>query len=59
MTDRVLIAGAGPVGLTMALELSRYGVPVRVIDKIAGPSDTSRARSPSGRAPWSCSIAPA
>ncbi|SHF48928.1 2-polyprenyl-6-methoxyphenol hydroxylase [Kaistia soli DSM 19436] len=43
MTDRVLIAGAGPVGLTMALELSRYGVPVRVIDKIAGPSDTSRA----------------
>jgi len=43
MTDRVLVAGAGPVGLTMALELARYGVPVRVIDKIAGPSDTSRA----------------
>ncbi|HWJ73309.1 MAG TPA: FAD-dependent monooxygenase [Kaistia sp.] len=43
MTDRVLVAGAGPVGLTMALELSRYGVPVRVIDKISGPSDTSRA----------------
>ena len=43
MTDRVLIAGAGPVGLTMALERSRYRVPVRVIDKIAGPSDTSRA----------------
>lgn len=43
MTHGVLVAGAGPVGLTMALELSRFGVPVRVIDKIAGPSDTSRA----------------
>lgn len=43
MTDRVLVAGAGPVGLTMALELARYGVRVRVIDKIPGPSDTSRA----------------
>ncbi len=43
MTDRVLVAGAGPVGLTMALELARYGVRVRVIDKISGPSDTSRA----------------
>ncbi len=43
MTNRVLVAGAGPVGLTLGLELSRFGVPVRVIDKIAGPSDTSRA----------------
>ena len=43
MTDRVLVAGAGPVGLTMALELARFGVPVRVIDKVPGPSDTSRA----------------
>jgi len=43
MTDGVLVAGAGPVGLTMALELARYGVKTRVIDKISGPSDTSRA----------------
>ncbi len=43
MTDGVLVAGAGPVGLTMALELARYGVKARVIDKISGPSDTSRA----------------
>ncbi len=43
MTGRVLIAGAGPVGLTLALELTRYGVPVRLVDKAPGPSDTSRA----------------
>src|SRR5579862_1024103 len=33
MTDPVLIVGAGPTGLTAALELSRMGVPVRLIDK--------------------------
>ncbi|MBB3773780.1 2-polyprenyl-6-methoxyphenol hydroxylase-like FAD-dependent oxidoreductase [Angulomicrobium tetraedrale] len=43
MKDQVLIAGAGPVGLTMALELARYGVPVRVIDKIPEATHTSRA----------------
>lgn len=43
MTDRVLIVGAGPVGLTMALELARYGVPIRIIDKIPDAEHTSRA----------------
>jgi 2-polyprenyl-6-methoxyphenol hydroxylase-like FAD-dependent oxidoreductase len=43
MTDSVLIVGAGPVGLTLALELSRYRVPVRLIDKMTARSDTSRA----------------
>lgn len=43
MTDTVLIVGAGPVGLTMALELARYQVPVRLVDKITKRSDTSRA----------------
>lgn len=43
MTNRVLVAGAGPVGLTMALELARYGVPVRIVDKIPEASHTSRA----------------
>ena len=43
MTDAVLIVGAGPVGLTLALELSRYKVPVRLIDKMAMRSDKSRA----------------
>ncbi len=30
--DRVLIAGAGPVGLTAALDLARRGVPVTVLE---------------------------
>ena len=43
MPDRVLIVGAGPTGLTAALELSRLGIPVRIIDKQAAPPTTSRA----------------
>jgi 2-polyprenyl-6-methoxyphenol hydroxylase-like FAD-dependent oxidoreductase len=39
----VLVAGAGPVGLTMAIELSRYGVPVRIVDKAAARTDKSKA----------------
>ena len=39
----VLIAGAGPTGLVLALWLTRAGVRVRVIDKIAEPGTTSRA----------------
>jgi 2-polyprenyl-6-methoxyphenol hydroxylase-like FAD-dependent oxidoreductase len=41
--DEVLIAGAGPTGLTLALWLTRQGVPVRIIDQAAGPGETSRA----------------
>ncbi|OXM66710.1 FAD-dependent monooxygenase [Amycolatopsis vastitatis] len=33
MDTRVLIAGAGPTGLTLAIELARRDVPVRIIDK--------------------------
>jgi len=43
MPDRVLIVGAGPTGLTPALELSRLGIAVRIIDKQAAPPTTSRA----------------
>jgi 2-polyprenyl-6-methoxyphenol hydroxylase-like FAD-dependent oxidoreductase len=39
----VLIVGAGPTGLTAAMELSRFGIPLRLIDKAPGPATTSRA----------------
>jgi 2-polyprenyl-6-methoxyphenol hydroxylase-like FAD-dependent oxidoreductase len=39
----VLIVGAGPTGLVLALWLTRLGVPVRIIDKIAEPGTASRA----------------
>lgn len=39
----VLIVGAGPTGMTAAMELSRFGVPVRLVDKLLTPSTTSRA----------------
>ncbi|KAJ7314440.1 FAD binding domain-containing protein [Mycena albidolilacea] len=35
---KILIAGAGPSGLILALALRRNGVPVRVIDKLATPA---------------------
>ncbi|GAA3430613.1 FAD-dependent monooxygenase [Kutzneria kofuensis] len=39
----VLIAGAGPTGLTAACALMQRGVPVRVLDAAEGPASTSRA----------------
>jgi 2-polyprenyl-6-methoxyphenol hydroxylase-like FAD-dependent oxidoreductase len=39
----VLIVGAGPTGLVLALWLTRLGVTVRIIDKAAEPGTTSRA----------------
>jgi 4,5-epoxidase len=39
----VLIAGAGPTGLTAACGLMQRGVPVRVLDAADGPATTSRA----------------
>lgn len=39
----VLIVGAGPTGLVLALWLSKLGIPVRIIDKTAEPGTTSRA----------------
>ncbi|MFJ9055122.1 FAD-dependent oxidoreductase [Streptomyces sp. NPDC102409] len=39
----VLVAGGGPVGLTAALQLARWGVSVRLVDAAPGPATTSRA----------------
>ncbi len=39
----VLIVGAGPTGLALALWLAKLGVGVRIVDKNAGPGETSRA----------------
>ena len=39
----VVVVGAGPVGLVAAAELTRRGVGVRVIDKLAAPTTESRA----------------
>jgi 2-polyprenyl-6-methoxyphenol hydroxylase-like FAD-dependent oxidoreductase len=41
--SEVLIVGAGPTGLVLALWLTKQGVNVRVIDKAEGPGTTSRA----------------
>jgi len=41
--SEVLIAGAGPTGLVLALWLTAMGVKVRLIDKAAAPGTTSRA----------------
>jgi len=43
MTAPILIVGAGTTGLTMACELSCHGVPVRIIDKLAGINPDCRA----------------
>jgi 2-polyprenyl-6-methoxyphenol hydroxylase-like FAD-dependent oxidoreductase len=40
---QVLIVGAGPVGLTMAAELVRFGVSVRIVDKAPHQTDKSKA----------------
>ncbi|MFH5927118.1 FAD-dependent monooxygenase [Roseomonas xinghualingensis] len=40
---QVLIVGAGPTGLVLALWLVRLGVRIRIIDKAAEPGTTSRA----------------
>jgi 2-polyprenyl-6-methoxyphenol hydroxylase-like FAD-dependent oxidoreductase len=43
MYTQVMICGAGPVGLTLAAELKRYGVSLRIVDKAPRPTDKSKA----------------
>src|SRR5215468_1148778 len=40
---QVLIVGAGPTGLVLALWLRRLGIQVRIVDKTGEPGTTSRA----------------
>ena len=42
-STEVLISGAGPTGLVMALWLTKLGVKVRIVDRTAEPGMTSRA----------------
>ena len=46
-----LIVGAGPTGLSLAITLRRYGIPVRIIDRNAQPTSVSKAL-----ALWSASL---
>jgi 2-polyprenyl-6-methoxyphenol hydroxylase-like FAD-dependent oxidoreductase len=39
----VLVVGAGPVGLTMAVELARHGIRCRIVDRLAEPLPHCRA----------------
>ncbi|MFI6770200.1 FAD-dependent oxidoreductase [Streptomyces sp. NPDC050355] len=43
--DPVIVVGAGPVGLSLALALARLGVPSVVLDETAGQEDTRPART--------------
>ncbi|MFE9789177.1 FAD-dependent monooxygenase [Nocardia salmonicida] len=42
MSEQVLIAGAGPTGLTLAIDLARRGVDVRIVDRADSPFQGSR-----------------
>lgn len=43
MQPQVLIVGAGPTGLVLALALEKQGIPFRIIDQRSGPREASRA----------------
>ena len=49
ISDTVLIVGAGPSGLVLALWLTRQGVKVRIVDKTSEPGTTSRAMAVQAR----------
>ena len=47
--QQVLVVGAGPTGLVLALWLARAGVPFRLIEKNSGPGQASRAMAVQAR----------
>ncbi|MBX2838094.1 MAG: FAD-dependent monooxygenase [Gammaproteobacteria bacterium] len=46
-TDKstIVIAGAGPSGLTLAIELNRLGIPCAIFDKASGPAPMHESRA--------------
>jgi len=44
-TPNILIVGAGPVGLALAVELSRRGFSPRIVDKNSGPTPANESRA--------------
>ncbi|MFE7720040.1 FAD-dependent monooxygenase [Nocardia rhizosphaerihabitans] len=42
MSDQVIVAGAGPTGLTLAIDLARRGIAVRLVDRAETPFQGSR-----------------
>ena len=48
-TAAVLIVGAGPTGLTLACDLARRAIPVRIIDRSPEFPRSSRAKGPNPR----------
>jgi 2-polyprenyl-6-methoxyphenol hydroxylase-like FAD-dependent oxidoreductase len=49
MSDPILIVGAGPTGLVLALWLARSGISFRIIEKNDGPGQASRAMAVQAR----------
>lgn len=45
MTGRVLVSGAGPVGMTLACELLRRDIPVRLVDAADAPAGAPQSRA--------------
>ena len=43
MTTEVLVAGAGPIGLTAAIELRRRGIDCRIVDPLIEPPQYAKA----------------
>lgn len=49
MENQVLIVGAGPTGLVLALWLAKSGISFRIVEKNAGPGQASRAMAVQAR----------
>ncbi|MGP4000813.1 FAD-dependent oxidoreductase, partial [Streptomyces sp. 8N706] len=45
VVDPVIVVGAGPIGLSLALALTRHGVPVVVVDEGTEQAEARPART--------------